>query len=125
MPTGKVKFFKEDSHFGFILDDETRQDVYFHAKALPVGAKVRPGTRVEYSVGETKRGPEALTIEILPEHKSLAKAARRKPAELVPIVEDLIKILDAASGDFRRGRYPEGSPRIAKALRALADDFDA
>ena len=52
------------------------------------------------------------------------EANRRKPEELVPLVEDLIKILDHASDKLRRGRYPEGGQRIAQALRALAEDFD-
>ena len=36
-----------------------------------------------------------------------------------------MKLLDGIGGDLRRGRYPDGGHRIAAALRALADDFDA
>jgi cold shock protein len=46
---------------------------------------------------------------------------------MVPIVEDLIKLLDGASNSLRRGRYPEKAhaSKLAQVLRAVADDFDA
>lgn len=123
MPTGKVKFFDEKKGFGFITGDDGSQ-VYLPESAVPIGAKLRPGTRVEYGVGETRRGPAALSVSIVRKESSLAEANRRSPEDLVPIIEDLIKILDHSSTQLRRGRYPEGGARIAQALRALAEDFD-
>lgn len=68
--------------------------------------------------------PAALSVSVIRKESSLLEANRRSPEELVPLIEDLIKILDVSSTQLRRGRYPEGIPRIAQALRALADDFD-
>ena len=48
-----------------------------------------------------------------------------EPTEMVPIVEDLIRMLDASSNALRRGRYPEHGHKLAQVLRAVADDFDA
>lgn len=124
MPTGKVKFFDEKKGFGFIDSDDGTQ-VYLPASALPLGVRVRPGTRVEFGVAEGRRGPAALNVEVVAKLESLAKKNRREPEDMVVLVEDLLKILDAASTQLRRGRYPEGGHRIAAALRALADDFDA
>ena len=124
MPTGKIKFFDEDKGFGFIVGDDG-QEIFLPASALPIGAKVRKGTQVEYGVADTRRGPQALNVEIIEQIESLAKKNRRSPDEMVRIVEDLIKILDASSTQLRRGRYPQGGHRIAQALRTLADDFDA
>ena len=124
MPTGKVKFFDEKKGFGFIAGDDGDQ-VYLPESAVPLGTKLRAGPRVEYGVGETRRGPAALSITVIKKQSSLAAANRRSPEDMVAIIEDLIKILDHSSTQLRRGRYPEGGHRIAQALRALAEDFDA
>ncbi|MCI7550853.1 MAG: cold shock domain-containing protein [Actinomycetaceae bacterium] len=124
MPTGKVKFFDENKGFGFIHGDDG-EEVYLPSSSVPLGVRLHPGTRVEYGVGDTRRGKAALQLSVLKQEKSLAEANRRKPQDMVPLVEDLIKILDSASDRLRKGRYPDGGSRIAQALRALADDFDA
>lgn len=123
VPTGKVKFFDAEKGFGFILGDDGKE-VYLPASSVPLGERLKSGARVEFGIGDTRRGPAALQVSVVHKEKSLAEANRRKPEELVPLVEDLIKILDHASDKLRRGRYPEGGQRIAQALRALAEDFD-
>lgn len=125
MPTGKVKFFDADKGFGFITSDEGDQ-VFLHVSALPEGqTPPRPGTRVEFSVVDGRRGPQALQVEFLDDIPSIAKQNRRKAGDMVPVVEDLIKLLDASSHSLRHGKYPPNSHKIAKLLRAVATDFDA
>ena len=57
---------------------------------------------------------------------AVAKQARKKPDEMIEIVEDLIKLLDDVSTTYRRGKHPDprDAKKIAAVLRALADDIE-
>lgn len=125
MPTGRIKFFDVDRGFGFITG-ENGERVYLHASVLPDQQRPpRPGTRVEFGVAEGRRGPQAISMTILEEPPSVVRAQRRKPQDMVPVVEDLIRLLDSSSDSLRRGRYPDSSRQIAKVLRAVAEEFGA
>ena len=125
MPTGKVRFFDADRGFGFIAGDDGA-DVFLHSSALPADARSpRVGASVEYSVADGRKGPQALSVRFLKETASVARAKRRKPQAMVPVVEDLIKLLDSSSAALRRGSYPDNATKIAKVLRAVAEEFDA
>lgn len=125
VPSGKVKWFDADKGFGFIVSNEGDQ-VFLHASSLPAGMKeIAAGTKVEFSVADSRRGPQALTVQVLEDLPSVAKSKRTKPAQMVPIVEDLIKMLDGASASLRRGKYPDNSQQVAKVLRVVAQSFDA
>ena len=52
--------------------------------------------------------------------------SRKKPDELVPIIEDLIKLLDDVGEGLRRGRHPDRaeSRKVASVLRAVAADLE-
>jgi CspA family cold shock protein len=127
VPTGKVKFFNAEKKFGFLSNDEG-EDVYVHQDQLPAGVTdLKPGTRVEYGIVAGRRGNQAMQVRILDPLPSVARAVRKPADEMAPLVEDLIKLLDQTSNSLRRGRYPERreAQKIAKLLRAFADDLDA
>ena len=97
------------------------------AAALPEGVKtLRKGAKVEYSVIDGRRGPQAMGVTLVASAPSLVKATRPKPDDMAAIVEDLIKLLDSAGNQLRRHRYPSPaeSKKLATLLRAVADNFD-
>lgn len=127
MPTGKVKWFNAVKGFGFLADDEG-EDVFVHSDALPEGVEaLKPGQRVEFGIVQGRKGNQALSVRLLDPMPSVARATRRPPEEMTPIVEDLIKLLDGVSNSLRRGRYPERAEakKVAAVLRAVADNLDA
>lgn len=125
MPNGRIKFFDAEKGFGFIAGEDG-QEVYVHASALPAGSGApKAGTKVEYSVADGRRGPQALAVTFPEPAQSVVRNHRRPAEEMVPIVEDLIRELDKASGRLRHGHYPDNGRTIAKVLRVVADQFDA
>lgn len=126
MPTGKVKFYDEAKGFGFIASDEGTE-VYLHVSALPTGTlSVRPGTRVEFSLFDGKRGAQATSVRILEAPVSLARRSRKPADEMAVIVQDLIRLLDNLGAGLNRGKQPEPghAAKIAALLRKVADELD-
>jgi CspA family cold shock protein len=130
VPTGKVKWYDAEKGFGF-LSQEDGPDVYVRAEALPDGVtSLKNGTRVEFGIAQGRRGEQALQVRILDKVPSVSraqsKAQRKKPEEMVPIVEDLIRLLDGLGEGYRRGHSPDRitAKPTAKLLRALADELE-
>jgi cold shock protein len=130
VPTGKVKWFDADKGFGF-LSQEDGPDVYVRSEALPEGVTtLKAGTRVEFGIAQGRRGDQALQVRVLDAPASVSRsqqAARRKsPDAMVPIVEDLIRVLDGVGEAYRHGRHPDArtAKPVAKLLRALADELE-
>lgn len=127
MPTGRVKFYDHNKGFGFITTDDG-DDIHLPASALPDGvSQLRPGTRVEFGIADSRRGPQALSVEPIDKAPSVVRATRPKAQDMAGIVDDLIRMLDSASNGLRSGRYPASkqAEQMATIMRKVADAFDA
>ena len=126
MPTGKVKWYDAEKGFGF-LSQEDGPDVYVRAEALPSGtSSLKAGTRVEFGIVQGRKGDQALQVRLLEPTQSVSKSLRKKPADMVNIIEDLYRLLENIEKGYRAGRHPD--PKSAKPtamlLRALADELE-
>ncbi|MFT4186122.1 MAG: cold shock domain-containing protein [Micrococcaceae bacterium] len=126
MPVGRVKWYSSEKGFGFVTAEDG-QEIFLHASALPEGIRdVKPGTKLDFSIVDGRRGAQVLSAELVDGHPSLVKSQRKPADDMAVIVEDLIKLLDNTSNSLRRGRYPDDktSAKVASVLRAVADDLD-
>jgi len=130
VPTGKVKWYDAEKGFGFLSQD-SGPDVYVRSEALPEGTTtIKAGTRVEFGIAQGRRGDQALQVRIIDAPASVSRsqsaARRKKPEEMVSIVEDLIRLLDDVGEGYRHGRHPDArtAKPTAKLLRALADELE-
>ncbi|WP_114778379.1 cold-shock protein [Botryobacter ruber] len=61
MKTGKVKFYNVSKGFGFIIADDTNQDIFVHQTGLI--HEIRENDLVSFDVKEGKKGLNAINVE--------------------------------------------------------------
>ncbi|MCJ8211574.1 cold-shock protein [Mucilaginibacter sp. RS28] len=60
---GTVKFFNNQKGFGFISQNDNRNEIFVHATGL-IG-EIRDNDRVSYDVEEGRKGPSAINVKVI------------------------------------------------------------
>ena len=61
METGTVKWFNHKKGFGFIARENSDKDLFVHH--TEVEGNINDGDKVEFEVGETEKGPNAVKVK--------------------------------------------------------------
>jgi CspA family cold shock protein len=67
MPTGTVKWFRDDKGFGFITPDEGSQDLFVHYSAIEGQGyrSLSEGAKVSYEEEAGEKGPKAINVNLI------------------------------------------------------------
>ena len=66
MEKGTVKWFNAEKGFGFIVPTDGSDDLFFHITQCAEGYEApQEGDLVSYEVGEGRKGPQAVSVELL------------------------------------------------------------
>ncbi|MBL4585856.1 MAG: cold shock domain-containing protein [Flavobacteriales bacterium] len=63
MKKGTVKFFNESKGFGFIIEEESKQEYFVHVSGLI--DEIREDDNVEFELKEGRKGLNAVDVKVL------------------------------------------------------------
>ena len=63
MNTGKVKFYNKSKGFGFIIKDDSIQEIFVHATGLV--NEIKENDKVSFDIIEGKKGLNAVNVKLI------------------------------------------------------------
>jgi len=63
MKKGTVKFFNESKGFGFIIEEDSKNEYFVHISGLV--DKIREGDEVEFELKEGRKGLNAIDVKVI------------------------------------------------------------
>lgn len=97
MAKGIIKRFDFRKGFGFIVDDKTGEDLFFHKSSWQGDGPIRQGVAVEFVSKESDKGPHADSVTPLDGGKTRSKKVKAKPASL----EDRVASLESSVATWK------------------------
>lgn len=97
MAKGIIKRFDFRKGFGFIVDDKTGEDLFFHKSSWQGNGPIRQGLAVEFVSKDSDKGPHADSVTPLDGGKTRNKKVNAKPASL----EDRVASLESSVGTWK------------------------
>jgi CspA family cold shock protein len=66
MPTGRVRWFKNEKGYGFICNDADQKDIFVHYTEITRSDKqLKEGEKVEFETGYNTKGTFAKNVKVL------------------------------------------------------------
>jgi len=96
MAKGIIKRYDFRKGFGFISDDKTGEDLFFHKSEWQGDGPIRKGIAVKFSSKDSDKGPQAASVVPLDKKKSSNKPAA-KPAS----IEDRVASLESSVSTWK------------------------
>ncbi|MCH7514718.1 MAG: cold shock domain-containing protein [Bacteroidetes bacterium] len=63
MKKGTVKFFNESKGFGFIIEEESKEEYFVHVSGLI--DEIKEGDAVEFELKEGRKGLNAVNVKVI------------------------------------------------------------
>ncbi len=63
MKNGTVKFFNESKGFGFVIENDSKEEYFLHVSGLI--DEVREGDEVEFDLKEGRKGLNAVDVRVI------------------------------------------------------------
>jgi cold shock protein len=63
MKKGTVKFFNESKGFGFVIEDDSKQEYFVHVSGLI--DEINEGDNVEFELQEGRKGLNAVNVKVI------------------------------------------------------------
>ena len=116
--SGKVKRFDAERGFGFIIRDDTNEDLFVHKSAIEMSGPLNPGDEVEFNVVLGRKGPMASYV-------TPSLGGGRGSNREFPLEEWLLDGEEGSNGDDNHGRATPDPEQLccgASAKCVLVDD---
>ena len=95
MAKGIIKRFDFRKGFGFIVDDISGEDFFFHKSAWQGNGPIRLGMAVEFDGKDSEKGPQADSVTPVDGGKASKNKSQAKPAAPASL-EDRVASLEAS-----------------------------